>query len=343
MNGQRGDRTRRRDTLVAVAAAAMAAAWPKAARAQAPKPRRIGVLYPGVDPRAPPPGATAAWKSVGWIEGETLLIERRYAGWRMERMPELVDELLRRHSAELLIAVGPEAAAAGARATRSLPIVFTSVDFPIENGLIDSYARPGRNLTGIAMLSGADAYTKTFEFLRAAAPSARRLAILAPDLRKFTVSGAPPDLRSHIVAAARAQGFEWTFHVARQFEDVESALAEAAAARAQAITASGFTYIGTAARVAEFALRQRWASSTFNTQLFDAGLLMYFGPSDAEVGRMGLRAVQIADRILRGANPAEIPVELPTRYELALNLKTARALGLTLAQSLLLRAERVIE
>ena len=335
---------KRRDGLAAAAVAALALTWSRPARAQSrPKLRRVGVLYPGIDPGAPPPGATAAWKSAGWIEGVTLLIERRYVGWRMERMPELVDALLRRHGAELLIAVGPEAAAAAARATRTVPIVFSFVDVPIENGLIDSYTRPGRNATGLALLSGAEAYTKSFEFLRAAAPSARRLAILAPDLRRFTVSGAPLDLGSDLGAATRAQGFGYTIHFARQVEDVESALAEAAAARAQAITANGYSYIGAAARVAEFALCQQWVSSTFNPELLDAGLLIYYGPSEAEVGRMSRRSVQIADRILRGASPADIPVELPTRYELALNLKTARAPGLKLPPSLLLRAERVIE
>jgi putative ABC transport system substrate-binding protein len=334
---------RRRDSLVTVAAAALATALPMAMRAQTPKPRRIGVLYPGVNPRAPPPGASAAWKGVGWIEGETLLIERRYAGWRMERMPELVDELLRRHGAELLITFADEAAAAAMRATRTVPIVFSQAYLPIECGLIDSYARPGRNATGMALLSGLEASSKRFEFLRAAAPSARRLAILTPDLGLFTVSGVPLDLWSEAAVAAHAQGFEYTRHVARRIEDVEQALAEAASARAQVTSVNGLTYNGAAARVAEFALRQRWVSSTFNNDLLEAGLLMYFGPSGAEVGRMALRTVQIADRILRGANPAEIPVELPTRYELALNMKTARALGLTLPQSLLLRAERVIE
>lgn len=343
MNGQRGDRTRRRDTLVAVAAAAMGTVWPKPARAQAQKPRRIGVLYPGVDPHAPPPGATAAWKSVGWIEGETLLIERRYAGWRMERMPELVDELLRRHGAELLITLADEASAAAMRATRTVPIVFNFAYLPIACGLIDLYARPGRNATGLALLSGLEASTKRYEFLRAAAPSARRLAIFTGDLSLLTVSGAPLDLWSEVAVAAHAQGFEYTRHMARRIEDVEQALAEAAAARAQVTSISGFSYNGAAARVAGFALRQRWVSTTLNNDLLEAGLLMSYGPSAAEVGRMGLRGVQIADRILPGANPAEIPVELPTRYELALNLKTARALGLTLPQSLLLRAERVIE
>ena len=134
------------------AAACLAAPEPVRTRAQT-RARRIGAIYPGVDPGGPPPGAAAAWKRLGWILGETLLIERRYASWRMERMPELVDDLLRRQGTEVLVTFGVETAVAAARATRSVPIVFVFAYLPIEGGLIDSYARPGRNATGLAIQS----------------------------------------------------------------------------------------------------------------------------------------------------------------------------------------------
>lgn len=337
----------RRDAISACAAAL--STWPGLARAQSPagsKPRRVGVLQPGPDRE---PGVPAAqrvsapvWRSLGWLDGETLRVERRYADWRIERMPELVNDLLK-HDPEVLIAFGPDAAVAAARATRTIPIVFSYAMLPIEAGLVDSYARPGRNATGTALTGGVEVGTKLMEFLRAAAPSVRRLAFLSGDVNGFTVSGAPMDVASDYTTAAKALGFDYQVHRARRIEDVERALAEAAAGNAQAIATSGVTSIAARERIAEFALRQRWPSMTLNAELLAAGLLIYYGPTPAEFGRMSLRSIEMADRILRGAKPADIPVELPTRYELALNLKTAHALGLTIPQSLLLRAERVIE
>ena len=126
------------------AAATVAAPWLIPALSQS-RVRRIGVLYPWIDPGTAPAGAAAFWKQHGWIVGDTLNIERRYAAWRVERMPEFADDLLRRFDVELLMAFGPEAAAAAARATRTVPIVFIGAYLPVECGLIDSYARPGRN------------------------------------------------------------------------------------------------------------------------------------------------------------------------------------------------------
>jgi putative ABC transport system substrate-binding protein len=341
---------KRRQNLAALSAyaAALAVPW-AAARAQAPagsKPRRVGVLQPGTDPEPGVPAAqrssAAAWKSLGWVDGETLRVERRYAAWRIERMPELVNDLLR-HDPEVLIAFGPDAAVAAARATRTIPIVFTFALLPIKAGLVDSYARPGRNATGTALTGGVEIGTKLMEFLRAAAPSARRLAFLSGDVGGFTVSGAPIDVSSDYATAAETQGFDYQVHRLRRIEDVDRALAEAAAGHAQAMATSGLISIAARERIAEFALRQRWPSATLNPELLDAGLLIYYGPTPAEWVRMSVRSIEMADRILRGAKPADLPVELPARYELALNLMTARALGLTLSPSLLVRAERVIE
>ncbi|HSW26471.1 MAG TPA: ABC transporter substrate-binding protein [Burkholderiaceae bacterium] len=324
------------------AAAAVTAPWLVRARAQT-RARRIGVLSPWVDPGGPPPGTFAAWKKLGWIEGETLHVERRYAAWHMERMPELADELLRRQNVELLIAWNGEAAVAAARATRTAPIVFFFAYLPVECGLVDSYARPGRNATGIAENAGVEMLPKRMEFIRAIAPSAHRLAVLSVDSGLGTVSGAPLDVWPGIAAAAKAQGFEMTRHIARSIAAVESALLEAASARAQAAMISGHFYVGASSRVTDFALRQRWVTATLSPWLFDAGLLLYHGPSAADTSYVIERGLQMVDLILRGATPAEIPVEMPSHIEFAINLKTARALGITLPHSLLLRADRVVE
>jgi putative ABC transport system substrate-binding protein len=325
------------------ASAAVAAPWLVRARAQT-RARRIGVLYAIPSSLLDLQAANETWQKRGWIVGETLLIERRFAAWRMERMPELVDELLRHQGVEVLMTEGPEATVAAARTTRTVPIVFVNVFTPIESGLIDSYARPGRNCTGLTWSPGLEVLAKRIELLRTIAPSARRLAYLLTDPEQVTLSGKPLDLAWRNAAdAAKAHGFEHSVHIARRIEDVDTALAEGAAARAQAVHVTGPSYIAVSARVADFALRQRWVTSTPHRLLFDAGLVLCLDPSDSAYNYMRTRWGDMADRILRGANPAEMPVELPTQYALSLNLKTARALGLTLPQSLLLRADRVVE
>ena len=324
------------------AAAAMAAPSLVRVRAQT-RARRIGVLFPWDESLAiPPDAANEYWRGLGWIVGETLLIERRYAAWRMERLPDLVDELLRKQHAEVLGTYGSDAAAAAARATRTVPIVFGFSYLPIECGLIDSYARPGRNVTGIAVNTGVEFVAKSLEFIRAMAPSARRIAHCSYDTSQITLSGAPLN-QSTIGRVAETLGFEYTVHIVRRIEDVELVLTEAAAARAQVARFGGYQYVGAKDRVVDFGLRQRWFCTTDLGWLFDAGLLLYHGLSQADVAYTFRRLGQMVDRILRGANPAEIPVEIPPRPELSINLKTARALGLTLPQALLLRADRVIE
>lgn len=336
---------KRRAGLIALAASAACVACPLRGSAQSrSNVRRLGVLRN--EPAEPFSQAevNAFLRGRGWIVGETLLIEPRFADWRVERFPELVDDLLLRFGADVLLSFSNEGTAAAARATRTTPIVFSYGFLPLECGLIDSYARPGRNVTGVASGVGIEWATKRLEFLRAAAPSARRLSFMSSDLTRFTLSGGfPPGQREQVVAAATALGFEPQFHVARYLEDVEGVLGEAVAARAQAIAVSGAVYNHAPGRVVEFALRQRWPSTTFDKELFEAGLLMHYGLTGADYAWLSQRVGDMVDRTLRGVNPAEMPVEIHSRYGLSLNLKTARALGLTLPQSLVLRAERVIE
>jgi putative ABC transport system substrate-binding protein len=263
----------------------------------------------------------------------------------MERMPELVDDLLRQENVELLLVFGEHAAAAAARATRTVPIVFFNSYLPVECGLVDSYAKPGRNCTGTAWNTGPEVVAKRLEYLRAIAPSATRLVSLGADSRNFTLSGEPllEHALSAVVAPARALGFDPVRLVVRRIEDVGPVLAEAIAARAQVVSIGGEHFNGAVPRIVDTALSQRWITATNHRSLFDAGLLLYHGPSDADFKYTFERGLQMADRILRGARPADIPVELPSRQEFALNLRTARALGLTLPQSLVLRADRVVE
>jgi putative ABC transport system substrate-binding protein len=338
----------RRRTLVH-AAAALTAPGSFRVLAQVPKAgpmRRIAILGAGGDTEPGPPGhrrprAERLWASVGHVEGQTILIERRFADGNLDRLPEQAAELLK-HDPEALIAYG-EAAVAAARATQTVPIVAMFAFEPMKAGLIDSYRRPGRNLTGIALSHGFETSHLRLQILRALAPSARRLSLIGVDARLWTISGQPLDLESEVAAAAASLGFEATVHhFVRKPDDVGRALDAAAAARAQVVAISGSPFAVAHQRVAAFATSQRWVSATLTPELLEAGLVVYHGPS-TEYGEMYQRMAQMTDRILRGAKPAEMPMELPTRYELALNLKAARALGLTVPPSVRLQADRVIE
>jgi len=334
---------KRRGCVVAVAAT-VAAPWPVATRGQ--RARRVGVLYSSVDPGKPPPGSEAAWRKVESILGETVRVERRYAARRLERLPELADDLLRRGDAEVLWPFGHTAAVAAVRATRTVPIVFSFAFMPVECGLVSSLAKPRGNVTGFAIADGPEEPLKVFDFVKAVAPSARRWGSLTGDPNLATTSGSPLDLRPRADAAARSQGFERTVYAAPRLEDVDAALTKAAAAHLDGITVFGGDsgYEDVADRVAEFALRQRWITAAlFSPGLFSAGLLIYHGATWDEFVRLNVRNLDIVTRILKGAKPADFPVELPSRYELAINLTTAQKLGIVLPQSLLLQADRVVQ
>lgn len=333
---------RRRSVLVGTTGL-LAVPWPIHIRAQT-RARRIGFLSLDADPGPPPQFVVADWKRLGWTLGDTLIIERRYAAYRIERLPELADELVRHRGIELLFTLGPEAAAAAARATQTLPIVFNWAYFPILCGLVDSYARPGRNATGIAQYDALERTGKWVELLRAAAPSARRLAFLSQDAGKsYTVAGTYIDFWPDSIPQAREAGFEPTLYLAERVEDVDALLAKATAAGTQVALITGTPCAGAAERVAEHVLRQRWITSSLRPDCFELSrLLMYYGPVYRD-DVSNKRARAMVDRILRGAHPADIPVELPSTYEFAVNMKTARALGVELPQSLLLRADRIIE
>lgn len=339
----------RRDSIFALSALGLASAAPSAL-AQAAKSgamRRVGYLFLSPDPEPNLPGpqrrGSQALRKLGWTEGENLIIERSFADNQVERLAGLADALILK-GVEVLITVGPEATLAAARATKTVPIVFWGVVWPLEQGLIDSFARPGRNVTGTAFYTGVEVSNKRLEFLREIAPKARRLSWLWPGDFAETLSGGSFDMIPAMGAAAKALGFEARFHDVRRQADVETALGEVADWRAQALSVAGSSLLhAERQRIADFALRQRLPSATPNLQMTEAGCLLYYGPSASEAPLLFTRYHDMVNRILRGANPAELPVERPSRYDLVINMKTAKALGLKIPQSVLLRAERVID
>jgi putative ABC transport system substrate-binding protein len=337
----------RRESIAALLALGTLAGSP-GARAQAPARthvRTVGVLgtLSSQDMERFGLGRLRAdLKALGWVEKQNLAIEGAYADYRLERLPALAEDLIRKR-VDVIWAGNGAAAIAAARATGTVPIVFLGVPWPVENGLVESFARPGRNVTGISSYTGIEVSAKRLEFLREIAPHATRLSWILDPLSEVTVAGGRFDVRPLLDPAAKGLGYDVRYHYLHKVEDIDAVLAEILDWRAQAIMVAGSTATFAAReRIAAFALQHRLPSATVMAALVDAGgLLSYF--SATGLTENITRSAEYVDRILRGARAAELPVQRPSTYELVLNLKTARALGLKVPRPLLLRADRTIE
>ena len=323
---------RRTPVFASLVLALLAAPLP--AEAQPAKPARIGVLQAT---STPPPEFAAfqdGLRELGHIEGQTYTIERRHAGGKPERFPELAADLVRSR-VDLVLAGGDAAARAVREVDASIPVVFLSGD-PIAAGLVASFNRPGGNLTGFA-IPFKDLAAKWAELLRDTSPRIRRVAFLV----SYAQNPPPnPHLQAFQAAAAALKLDVLPIEV-RGEADLEAAFAAAVRQRAEAITQSASPlFDGQRERMVALAARYRLPAIYYQRHWADAGGLMAYGPDLRVVFR---RAAVYVDRILKGTRPADLPVEQPTRYELVVNLKTAKALGLTIPQTVLLRADEVIE
>jgi putative ABC transport system substrate-binding protein len=321
-------------------AGALAAA--RLARAQQRKPV-LGLLYP--NPSSGPQGTAQAYftgilKKLGWNVDADIVLEHASGEGSEDRLQDLANGLVAKR-VDVIWAAGPEAALAAARATKTIPIAFYGVAYPVEAELVDSLARPGRNVTGLASVAGAG-YVKALELLREIAPGAKRVAWLAVDTGIWSVSGKEVRL-SHqaILESARGLGFEFERFPVSSREDFEDAFKAILDSRPQALI-SDFTALTFRERnrIARFALTQRLPSVATPSVFAEAGFLASYGPNR---GWMIEYSLTYVDRILRGAKPAELAVELPSRYEMTLNLKTAKALGIAIPGEILVRADKVIE
>jgi len=279
-------------------------------------------------------------RALGWFEGRTLAIERAYTEGRDDLLPAAAARLVGAR-VDVIWAIGPEAAIAAARATKTVPIVFWGVPFPVEQGLIDSFARPGRNVTGVAWYAGPGVDAKQLEILREIAPHAKRLAYLVVPRAGASVGGGkvayPPDFGS----AAASLGFDMREYPIATGADLEPAFAAILAWKAQALVVAGtILTVRERKRIVDFANRNRLPSAFRGREFTDVGGLAAYSSVTAPALE---RCAELIDRILRGARPADLPVDIPRDYELTLNLKTAKTLGLEIPQPLLLRANRVIE
>jgi putative ABC transport system substrate-binding protein len=274
-------------------------------------------------------------RELGWVEGQNIVIEYRSAEGRFDRLPELAAELVRL-KVEVILAVPTPGALAAKNATTSIPTVGASLTGPVELGLIASLARPGGNVTGVSYSVGADIFGKDLELLKEVVPKIRRVAVLSNP-------GGPaqPLIISNIKAAARSLGLQLQLVEARGSADFDGAFAAMARERAGALfVLTDPVFIPHRARLVNLAAKNRLPSIFTQRADVEAGGLMSYGPSFADMYR---RAATYVDKILKGARPADLPVEQPTKFELVINLKTAKALGLTIPPSLLQRADELIQ
>jgi putative ABC transport system substrate-binding protein len=305
---------------------------------QAAKVARIGYLTPGLPTnRDFLEGFRRGLRDRGYFEGRNLVIEIRSAEGKFERLPALVAELLAL-KVDVIVTGGTPATLAAKKATSTVPIVFAAAGDPVTSGLVASLARPGGNVTGLSMLS-ADLVGKCLEQLTQAVPGVSRVAVLwqpgaVPErTEKETLKAAE--------AAGRALGMQLQFVEARGPENLDRAFSEITRARPGALTVlPSSMFISERRRLADLAAKNRLPAVYFVREFVDAGGLMAYGPNLPDLSR---RAATYVDKILKGAKPGDLPMEQATKFELVINLKTARALGLTIPPSLLLRADQVIE
>jgi putative ABC transport system substrate-binding protein len=325
---------RRRDIIKAIAGAA--AAWPLAAQAQqAGRLPTIGYLA-ALSEAADRPRRTAfvrRLEALGWAAGRSVRIEYRWADGAVERAAELAPELIRL-PVDVILTQGDAYVLAVKRASGAIPIVFASAGDPVGNGLVASLARPGGNVTGLS-LQLTETVGKRLELLREIVPGLRRLAIM------FNAADPQVNLeRDAALAAARTLTLDIVRLEIRPSEDAAPAI-ETLRGRAEAIYVCLDPLAQTnAARIDALAISTRLPLMHSTRQSAEAGGLISYGPDLPDMSR---RAAEMVDKILRGAKPADLPVERPTKFDLVINLNTAKALGLTIPGMVLARADEVIE
>ena len=312
-----------------------AAAWPLAARAQQPKRPTIGFLGGST------PAAQSQWtdaflrrlRELGWVEGRTVAIEYRWAEGRSERAADIAAEFVRL-KVNVIVTSGVVVTVAAKRATSVIPIVFAAAGDPVGAGLVASLARPGGNVTGLSV-QAPDLAAKRIELVREVAPGLRRLAVMA------NISN-PTDVLQidEAKAAARTLGIDVMPLEIRRAEEITPAF-DTLNGRAQALYVFGDPLLSSnRVRISTLALGARLPTIYNFREFVAAGGLMSYGPNFPDLFR---RAAEYVDKILRGAKPADLPVEQPTKFDLVINLTTAKALGLAVPPALLTSADEVIE
>jgi putative ABC transport system substrate-binding protein len=323
---------KRREFITLMGGAAVA--WPIVARAQQRKLPTIGFLG------ASTPSTWGPWvaafdkrlRELGWVDRRSVAIEYRWAEGRSERYAEIAAEFVRL-KVDVIITAG-SAVPAAKQATASIPIVFAVANDPIGSGLVATLARPGGNVTGLS-IQAPDLAGKRLELMREVLPGVRGLAIMAN-------AGYPAAMLelAEMETTARALGIDVSRLEVRRADDIAPAI-EALKGRADALyVCADSLVIANLVRITTSASTARLPTLHYSREFVEAGGLMSYGPNYPDLFR---RAAEYVDKILRGAKPGDLPVEQPTKFELVINLKTAKALGRTIPESFLVRADEVIE
>jgi putative ABC transport system substrate-binding protein len=275
-------------------------------------------------------------RELGWVEGQNILIDYRYAEDRVDRLPDLAAELVRLKVDLIIASAGTQVATAAKNATETIPIVMIAVRDPVGTGLIASLARPGRNVTGVSGTAGLEMFAKQLELLKETVPKLRRVAILSNPANAYHQLAI-----REVNVAARSLGVQLQLLEARGPNEFDGAFAAMAKERVGALLVlSDAIFSSHRTRLADLAARSRLPAAYGVRDSVEAGGLMSYGPSFLDSYR---RAATYVDKILKGAKPADLPVEQPTKFELVINMKTAKALGLSIPQSLLVRADEIIQ
>ena len=325
----------RKTTVLTLCAMLLALSSPAEAQ-QSKKVARIGLLSPFSPPDA------ALWHQafreglhdLGWIEGKNISIEYRYAEGRADRLPDLAADLVRVKVDIIVASVTPDALAAK-NATKTIPIVMVAAGDPVASGLVDSLARPGGNITGLTNISP-DLAGKRLELLKETVPKLSRVAV-------FWNSQGPSSTLAwkESQIPAPALGIQLRSLEVQNFSDLDKAFEETTKVRAGAlIITPDPVFVTNLQRIADFAAKNRLPSIFHLREFVEFGGLMTYGPDRPDAFR---RAATYVDKILKGAKPAELPVEQPTKFELVINLKTAKQIGVTIPQTVLYRADKIIK
>ena len=325
----------RRKLLVTLGAAAVAfAAPPGSFGQQQGKVWRVGFLSPtSASLSSQNTGAfLKGMRELGYVEGKNLVIEWRFADGKLESLPGLAAELVQL-KVDVIVAATSWAIAAAQKATTTIPIVMSVTGDPVGSGFVKSLARPGGNITGLSNMSR-DVGAKLFDWLRAVVPKLSRVAVLTP-LRTYS------PMSQSVQAAAQKAGVKTLVAEASTPQEIENAFSMMVQEKADAvIVGSPTTFAQQHRQIAELALKYRMPSMFQDRVNVEVGGLMSYGQKFTESYQ---RSATYVDKILKGAKPGDLPVEQPVSFELVVNLKTAKALGLTIPQSLLLRADEVIQ
>ena len=305
---------------------------------ETPKVARIGWLSPtlGSNPKFPE-AFRHGLRDLGYVEGRNVVIEFRGAGGQIDRFPSAAAELVALKP-DVIVTSGYPATRAVMQASRTVPIVFAVASDPMAEGLVASLARPGGNVTGLSVL-GVELVAKRLELFKQAIPGISRLAVLRQP--GALSEAAEKESLKETETAARALGLQLQFVEVRRAGDLDKAFSEISSLRANALALlGGAMFFDERKRLVDLAARHRLPVVYGTREFVEAGGLMSYGVDIPDLYR---RSATYVDKILRGANPGDLPVEQPTRFEMVINLKTAKALGLTLSPAVLTRADQVVE